>query len=73
MVEENNNNNKASENGHVINNQSVAAGSAAAAPLTFYENLKSWVDAITDVAMFIICSIGFILQVGHLKILFIKI
>ncbi|XP_058986281.1 estradiol 17-beta-dehydrogenase 11-like [Musca domestica] len=60
MVEENNNN-RASENGHLAHGaQSANAGKAT--PLTFYENLKSWVEAIADVMMFILCSIGFILK-----------
>lgn len=63
MVEENNNN-RASENGHLAHGaQSANAGKAT--PLTFYENLKSWVEAIADVMMFILCSIGFILKVSN--------
>ncbi|XP_073826766.1 estradiol 17-beta-dehydrogenase 11 [Musca autumnalis] len=62
MVEENNNNN-ASENGHVLtNNTQSSADAGKATPLTFYENMKSWVEAIADVMWFIICSIGFILK-----------
>uniref|UniRef100_A0A1I8PKM0 Short-chain dehydrogenase/reductase family 16C member 6 n=1 Tax=Stomoxys calcitrans TaxID=35570 RepID=A0A1I8PKM0_STOCA len=60
MVEvNNNNNNKGSRNGHISHGHMAPA---SAAPLAFYNNLKSWVAAISDVVVFIIYCIGFIIQ-----------
>ncbi|XP_075153167.1 estradiol 17-beta-dehydrogenase 11 [Haematobia irritans] len=59
MVEENNNN-KTYENGHIGSNASQTSPSEAS--LTFYNNMKSWVVAISDVVMFIVYCIGFIIQ-----------
>lgn len=70
MVKNNNNNNLQTEqktitNGHALQNGNGTMGVAAAAPaeISWRQSLwNSW-DAFADVMWFIICSIGFILQV----------
>lgn len=67
---ENNNNNLQTEtipNGHAQQNDNGTVGVAAPVEISWSQYLwNSW-DAFADVMWFIICSIGFILQVRNEK------
>lgn len=63
MLEENNNVN--TSNGHLPNSkQPSSSAEADIAESTLVTKFMTWIDPFADFVWFIICSIGFILQVG---------
>lgn len=69
-MEKNNNNLQAditpSANGHALPNGNGAAGGVAE-PLSWNQRIWNTWDAFADVMWFIICSIGYILQVSQFE------